>query len=105
MNKSRFTLKNELITLGACGGVILGLWTAFPSVGQSTPKTDVYKAANPEVAAMKACAREAKLARARWFFEETGITTTPDSGVAQAYSDQLAAAGIAPKSPIPMPIC
>jgi len=73
---------------------------------KTTTTTSVSRAAaNPQVEAMKACARKAKVARARWFFEETGITTTPDSGAAQAYSNRLKAVGIAPKRPIPAPVC
>jgi hypothetical protein len=84
---------------------VLLIAAAFTSNGTPTESSVSRTAANPEVEAMKACARKAKLARARWFFEETGITTTPDSGAAQAYSNQLAAAGIAPKRPIPTPVC
>lgn len=84
---------------------LLLITAALGSNQTSTYKPVSTPAVNPEIEAMKACARKAKLARARWFFEETGITTTPDSGAAQEYSNRLEAAGIAPKKPIPAPSC
>ena len=84
---------------------VLLITAAFMSNGTPTNNSSETRAVDPQIEAMKKCAREAKLARARWYFEEPGIMTTPDSGVASQYNNRLAALGIAPKQPIPDPVC
>lgn len=54
---------------------------------------------------MKKCAHDLKVERQRWYFEETGMTTTIDSGAAQNYANVLEAQGIAPKRPLPFRLC
>ena len=54
---------------------------------------------------MKKCARDLKKERQRWYFDETGITTTIDSGAAQTYANLLEAQGIEPKRPLPFRLC
>jgi hypothetical protein len=61
--------------------------------------------ADPAIERMKQCAHDLKAERQRWFFEETGITTTIDSGAAQAYANQLEAAGLEPSRPLPFRLC
>ena len=58
-----------------------------------------------DVEKMKKCASDALVARMRWFYEETGVTTTKYSGAAQRYADQMRAAGLQTKTPIPTPNC
>ena len=62
-------------------------------------------AVDPQIEAMKQCAHDLKVERQRWFHDETGMTTTIDSGVAQAYADQMAAAGMETKTPLPFRLC
>jgi hypothetical protein len=54
---------------------------------------------------MKKCAHGLKVERQQWYFEETGITTTIDSGAAQTYANLLEAQGVAPKRPLPFRLC
>ena len=54
---------------------------------------------------MKKCAHGLKVERQRWYFEETGMTTTIDSGAAQNYANLLEAQGTAPKRPLPFRLC
>ncbi len=71
----------------------------------SSSPTSPVRAVNPEIERMKQCAKDAKKARMRWFYEETGLTTTADSGAAQSYYNQMKSMGISTKTPIPSPLC
>ena len=57
------------------------------------------------VEAMKKCASDTLVARQRWFFDETGITTTKYSGAAQRYANMMSAQGLKTKTPIPIANC
>ena len=67
--------------------------------------TTAPSAANSAVEWMKKCARDLKKERQRWYFDETGMTTTIDSGAAQTYANLLEAQGIEPKRPLPFRLC
>ena len=54
---------------------------------------------------MKKCARQVRLERAQWFFNETGITTIPSSSAAQDYANRMEAMGLQTKTPIPYREC
>ena len=74
----------------------------------ATPAVEVPQAVDPEKAAieeMKECASDALVARMRWFYDETGVTTTKYSGAAQRYANMMEAAGLQTKTPIPSPVC
>ena len=72
---------------------------AAPAVVAAAPAVD------PAVEAMKQCAHDLMVERQRWFFDETGMTTTLRSGAAQSYADHMAAAGLETKTPIPFRLC
>jgi hypothetical protein len=111
--KPRISLENAayLSLLGIFGLFAISSFFSSPTKTKPSPAlTQVSAPApapaiDPEIERMKQCARDAKLERARWFFEETGIPTTPDSGAAQRYADVLAAQGLEPSRPIPLPFC
>lgn len=103
----------------AAGGVIVA-FAAFVGINAiSAPKPTPYapakslpiaapantSIADSKIKAMKQCAHDLKVERQRWFFEETGLTTTIDSGAAQAYANQLEAAGLEPNRPLPFRLC
>ena len=67
--------------------------------------TSTGPAPDSAIERMKKCARELKVERQRWYFEETGLTTTIDSGAAQDYANLLEAQGTAPKRPLPFRLC
>ena len=74
----------------------------------ATPAIEAPQAVDPEKAAieeMKKCASDALVARMRWFYDETGLTTTKYSGDAQRYANTMEAAGLQTKTPIPSPVC
>jgi len=70
-------------------------------------KTKVIAPKESNIERMKKCARQARKDRQRWFFDETGIAVSLDLGssAAQAYSDQMKAAGVATKTPLPFRDC
>lgn len=74
----------------------------------ATPAVEAPQAVDPEKVAikeMKECASDALTARMRWFYDETGVTTTKYSGAAQRYANMMEAAGLQTKTPIPSPVC
>ena len=72
---------------------------------QSSYSTPVVVSKDSAVEAMKKCASDALVARQRWFFDETGITTTKYSGAAQRYANMMSAQGLKTKTPIPIANC
>jgi hypothetical protein len=97
----------------AIGGIV----TVFPNSFAPTPArsplvtspepaaTITVPAPDSAVERMKKCARDLKVERQRWFFDETGMSTTIDSGAAQDYANLLEAQGVAPKRPLPFRLC
>jgi hypothetical protein len=82
--------------------------TPAPEPVVSTPApaaTSASPAPDTAVERMKKCAHDLKVERQRWYFEETGMTTTIDSGAAQNYANFLEAQGAAPKRPLPFRLC
>ena len=73
--------------------------TPAPAESSTAPAPDTA------VERMKKCAHDLKVERQRWYFEETGMTTTIDSGSAQNYANLLEAQGVAPKRPLPFRLC
>ena len=70
-------------------------------------KTKAVTSQESNIERMKKCAHQAKKDRQRWFFDETGIAVSLDLGssAAQAYNDEMKAAGIATKTPLPFRDC
>ena len=66
-------------------------------VAQSSQANDIER--------IKKCAQEVRLERARWYFNETGITASPSSSAAQDYANQMEATGMKTKTPIPFRLC
>ena len=71
------------------------------------PKAKKTTSTDPSIAKMKACATKLKKERAQWFFDETGILLTGESGskAAQAYVNQMQAQNMPTKSPLPFRDC
>ena len=79
-----------------------------PTPEDTTPApaaTTTAPAPDTAVERMKKCANHLKVERQRWYFDETGMTTTIDSGAAQNYANLLEAQGIEPKRPLPFRLC
>jgi len=77
-----------------------------PVVSTKDPTaTSTAQVPDTAVERMKKCAHGLKVERQRWYFEETGITTTIDSGSAQTYANLLEAQGVAPKRSLPFRLC
>ncbi|MCP9903138.1 hypothetical protein KBY85_03145 [Cyanobium sp. BA5m-10] len=97
--------------------VIGALVALFPQAFAPTPPpapvvtspapaaTSTGPAPDSAIERIKKCARDLKVERQRWYFEETGMTTTIDSGAAQDYANLLEAQGTAPKRPLPFRLC
>lgn len=58
-----------------------------------------------DIERIKKCAQEVRLERARWFFNETGITVSPSSTAAQDYANRMEAMGMKTKTPLPFRLC
>jgi hypothetical protein len=77
-----------------------------PVVATPAPAvTSTAQAPDTAIERMKKCAHDLRVERQRWYFEETGMTTTIDSGAAQNYANLLEAQGTAPKRPLPFRLC
>ena len=97
--------------------VIGALVALFPQAFAPTPapapvvtnpapaESSTAPAPDTAVERMKKCAHDLKVERQRWYFDETGMTTTIDSGAAQNYANLLEAQGIAPKRSLPFRLC
>ena len=74
---------------------------------QAQKPSPAKKPQESEIDQMKRCAREARRERQRWFFDETGITTTLDQGsqAAEDYNNRLKALGLKTKTPLPFRDC
>jgi hypothetical protein len=105
-------------TYAAAAVLVIGaLLAVFPKAFAPTPApapmvtspapaaTSTAPASDSAVERMKKCAHGLKVERQRWYFEETGMTTTIDSGAAQNYANLLEAQGTAPKRPLPFRLC
>ena len=77
-----------------------------PVVSTKAPAaTSTAQAPDTAVERMKNCAHDLKVERQRWYFEETGMTSAIDSGVAQNYANLLEGQGVPPKRPLPFRLC
>lgn len=77
-----------------------------PVVANPAPAgTSTAQAPDTAIERMKKCAHDLRVERQRWYFEETGMTTTIDSGAAQNYANLLEAQGTVPKRPLPFRLC
>jgi len=76
---------------------------ALLAIAPAIPHT--AQAQSSDIERMKRCAQELRLERARCFFEETGITTSPSSSAAQDYANRMEAIGLQTKTPIPFRLC
>ena len=99
-----------ILAIGALVAVFPKAFTPEPApapvvTSLAPAATTAPSAANSAVEWMKKCARDLKKERQRWYFDETGMTTTIDSGAAQAYANLLEAQGIEPKRPLPFRLC
>ena len=82
--------------------------TPVPALVVATPApavTSTAQAPDTAIERMKKCAHDLRVERQRWYFEETGMTTTIYSGAAQNYANLLEAQGTAPKRPLPFRLC
>ncbi|GCE65780.1 hypothetical protein OMCYN_01726 [cyanobiont of Ornithocercus magnificus] len=61
--------------------------------------------AESDIERIKKCAQQVRLERARWYFNETGQTTSPSSSTAQDYANYMESMGLKTKTPIPFRLC